>query len=309
MKQVQQRLSTVEQLDGVMQAMNGIASSHLHDAQAYLQGIRSYSETIGLAIAKVLLTLNDSMKTHHGLEGVGMPQRLVSYSESSSRGNLILVLCAEQGFAGAFSERVLDGLRAFQNAGDALGQDFSADKILLVGSRGQMVAETRGIQMAHGFPMVTSAEAVSSLAIAVSEVLFDQVSEGHCKAVQLFYSEQTDKSDIAIVHRELIPFDFSRFRSFSRTALHMPPLLTKSPVLLASQLAEEYVFAEISDALMCSYAAENAARVQSMIRARDNVRETKNELQRQFQQLRQEQITAEITELSVGRLAAIRSAT
>jgi F0F1-type ATP synthase gamma subunit len=46
----------------------------------------------------------------------------------------LLVFCAEQGFAGAFSERVLDSIE----------DDLSATSLFLIGTRGLSIAAARG---------------------------------------------------------------------------------------------------------------------------------------------------------------------
>jgi F-type H+-transporting ATPase subunit gamma len=55
---------------------------------------------------------------------------------------------------------------------------------------------------------------------------------------------------------------------------------------------------------MLSFAAENEARMRAMIAARTNVHNTLERLAGNFRQLRQEEITSEIVELSAGSLAA-----
>jgi len=69
---------------------------------------------------------------------------------------------------------------------------------------------------------------------------------------------------------------------------------------------DKYVYAELVDALMLSYAAENEARVRAMVRARVNMVNTQETLRMAYQQLQQEQITAKIAELSVGLLSVSR---
>lgn len=53
---------------------------------------------------------------------------------------------------------------------------------------------------------------------------------------------------------------------------------------------------------MMGFAAENAARAAAMSRAQSNVRQIAAELQGSFQRARQEQMTTEIIELSLGKL-------
>ena len=64
------------------------------------------------------------------------------------------------------------------------------------------------------------------------------------------------------------------------------------------KLAEEYVFAEVCEALALSFAAENQARIRAMTAAQQHVAEILDLLNARARQLRQEEITNEIIELS-----------
>ena len=68
------------------------------------------------------------------------------------------------------------------------------------------------------------------------------------------------------------------------------------------KLAEEYVFAELCEALTLSLAAENEARMRAMTAAKSNVTKMLDDLVARSRQLRQEEITNEIIELG-GRKA------
>ncbi|MBA3053449.1 MAG: hypothetical protein FP826_00605 [Sphingomonadales bacterium] len=80
----------------------------------------------------------------------------------------------------------------------------------------------------------------------------------------------------------------------------MPPLINIAPQALVSQLAEEYVFAELCEALMLSFAAENDARMRAMIAARTNVANKLDMLTASARRIRQEEITNEVIELAAG---------
>ena len=92
-----------------------------------------------------------------------------------------------------------------------------------------------------------------------------------------------------------MPLDFSRI---ARPPSPVAPLIMIPAVELIAQLVEEYVFTEICEALMLGFAAENDARMNAMTRARTNVKDIAQELQRKFHQARQEATTTEIIELS-----------
>ena len=80
---------------------------------------------------------------------------------------------------------------------------------------------------------------------------------------------------IEIVERALLPFDFARFKVASRS---IPPITSLPPQQLLTELAEEYVFAELCEELMLSFAAENEARMAAMIAARSNLARKLDEL-------------------------------
>jgi len=79
-------------------------------------------------------------------------------------------------------------------------------------------------------------------------------------------------------------------------------LISLPPASLLTQLAEEYVFAEVCEALTLSLAAENEARMRAMTAAKSNVSTMLDDLVARSRQLRQEEITNEIIELG-GRKA------
>jgi F-type H+-transporting ATPase subunit gamma len=68
-------------------------------------------------------------------------------------------------------------------------------------------------------------------------------------------------------------------------------------------LVQEYVFAQLAEAALLSFAAENEARMRAMIDAQDNTAETLAQMVATSRQLRQEEITEEILELAVSGLA------
>ncbi len=101
--------------------------------------------------------------------------------------------------------------------------------------------------------------------------------------------------EIHAVERTLAPFDFARF---PRARNHAPPIITMPPPQLLGKLAEEYVFAELCEAITLSLAAENEARMRAMTAAKTNVSKMLDDLIARSRQLRQEEITNEIIELA-----------
>ena len=111
------RIDGVRQLGAVVNAMKGIAAARAHMARTQVMAVDSYAATIAAAMSNVLGT------------GPALPAH--PYETGGKTG--LLVFGAEQGFAGAFSERVLD----------SIGQDPVT--LFLIGTRGLSVATARGL--------------------------------------------------------------------------------------------------------------------------------------------------------------------
>ncbi len=275
LRDVERRIGTVHQLSGVVAAMRGIAASRVREANAQLSGILAYAGTAGAAIGEALALL--------GPEDALPPA-------AGTAAELVIAVTAEQGFAGAFSEAVLARVAARAAAGDV--------RLLLVGDRGAMLAEQRGLVPDWTLPMVVHAGQVAALAERIADRLFRLVSAGGISHVHLVHA--VPAREAANVPREhtVLPFDYARFPAATGARR---PLVHLSPVTLAARLADEYVFAEICEALTLSLAAENEARVAAMTEATGNVQDMLDRLTARQRQLRQEQITEEIIELAAGR--------
>ncbi len=208
-------------------------------------------------------------------------------------GHLVIALCAEQGFAGTFNRRVLDAAeRLLKPAGPQPAE------LLVLGGRGLAAAEERGLKIGWSASMIAHVDEAAALADRVTEQLYARLDEGRATRVSLAHATPSPSGDIHVVEHTLAPFDFSRF---PRAQNPSPPLISLPPGLLLAELAEEYVFAELTEAVTLSLAAENEARMRAMTAAKSNVSKMLDELVARSRQLRQEEITDEIIELGARK--------
>lgn len=273
------RIDSVRQLSAVITAMRGIAAARSREARSRLDGIRTYAQTIGEAIGDALAFLPEGAPAQPGRPIAG--------------GHTIIALCAEQGFAGVFNERVLD-VAGRLLAGATAEQPT---QLLLAGDRGLMVARERQLAIAWSAPMVAHAAQAATLADRIIAELYRRLDTGEIARVSVVHAVPSASATIQIVEKVLVPFDFGRF-PLTRSAVD--PVIALPPAILLSRLAEEYIFAELCEAVVLSFAAENEARTRAMIAARANVADTLDGLVARSRQLRQEEITSEIIELASG---------
>jgi F-type H+-transporting ATPase subunit gamma len=265
------RIESVRELEAVVTAMRGIAASRAQQARALLPGMRAYASVIGRAIGQ-------------GLALVPNEHRLAN---SKVGRTAVILFCAEQGFAGAFSDRMLEATRPGGQAQD----------LFLIGTRGSILAAERRIALAWHTAMVPHADLIPVLAGRIADALDRWLSEGSGQQVEVVVPTWLAGSGVVAERRLLLPFDFRRF---AVRVSGQPPLITLPPSTLLVRLAEEYVFAELCEAALGAFAAENDARVATLLAAKNNLEHMHSDLQALERQIRQDEITAEVVELASG---------
>jgi F-type H+-transporting ATPase subunit gamma len=307
LSEVQARMNGVHGLESVVGAMRGIAAARSREARSRLDGIRACARIVSAAIGDALLLIDD-----HTSHDTTAPNR---HAEQDAA--VVIVLCAEQGFVGTFNEHVIDAALA---SATAYAQSSSTEYLLL-GDRGIVAATERGLNIGWSAPMITHADEVPALADRLTGVLFQRLVTGRTTRVSVIHATPNPGATVQTVEQTLLPFDYERFSvtpsvtpsagspaGSPATARRDPPLINLAPQRLLSQLAQEYIFAQLCEAIMLSFAAENEARMRAMIAARTNVHDKLEALTGDFRRLRQEEITSEIVELSAGSIAADRPA-
>jgi F-type H+-transporting ATPase subunit gamma len=275
--EVAAQIQNVRQLEAVVTAMRGIAASRAQRGHSLLPGIEAYNAVISRAIGQALTMLPSP-----------------AMDQSRSHGKTALVLFgAEQGFAGAFSEHI------FEEAAAELDNAVT----FVVGTRGEIIARERGLNPSWSTPMATHVDAIPSLANRIADALYEYIAAGAMSKIQIVVSRSSAGGGIRIERRSLLPLDVSRF---ARPSDRLPPLTTLTPRDLIERLTAEYVYAQLCDAAMHAFEAENQARMMTMTAAKTNIGDKLNKLSQRERQLRQEEITSEIIELAVGTEALRR---
>lgn len=282
LSEVQGRISSVHELESVVSAMRGIAAARSREAQSRIDAIRACAHMVGGAIG-------DALMFDQRDETEARPK-----NASDTDTEVVIILCAEQGFVGTFNEHVVE--TATQRA------PAHSTGYFLIGDRGLAVAAEHGLTIGWSAPMVAHADEVAALADRIIEALYERLNAGRATRVTLLHAVPNPSETIEVIESALWPFDFKRFKQAIRTN---PPLVTLKPQRLLAKLAEEYLYAQLCEAIMLSFAAENEARMRAMIAARTNVHDTLDGLIGESRRLRQDEITSEIVELSSVTLAAV----
>jgi F-type H+-transporting ATPase subunit gamma len=259
----------------VVNAMRGIAAARAQQARTQLAAVDGYALTIAAAIAQAVSLL---------------PLERQAGRRRFTRPALVL-FCAEQGFAGAFSERVLD-------AADA---DLSTSELFLVGTRGATTAAERNVDARWKSAMPSHSLGIPKLADRMAEALYARIATGQIDGLDAIFSHWQPGRGIRIERRRLFPLDMT---AFPRPANSVIPLLDLPPATLLTDLTADYMHAQFCNGALHAFAAENEARMEAMASARHQIERQLSSLQTTQRAVRQEEITAEIIELAAGETAS-----
>jgi len=269
--EVAAQIRSVRQLSAIVVAMRGMAAARAQQGRALLAGIETYSGVIAAAIGQALTLVRTD-------------ERAAEDPRRSARA--MILFGAEQGFAGAYNERIFS----------APDIKSAATANLVIGTRGLAFAAERGIPVAWSTPMVTQPAAIPGLANRIAEVIYARIAAA-TSAIDVVYARTKTGGSVEVVRAPLLPFDFSRF---APAATSQPPLTTLAPAFLLERLASEYVYAELCAAATFAFTAENEARMMVMAAAKGNIDAKLEGLARREHETRQQEITAEVIELAAG---------
>jgi F-type H+-transporting ATPase subunit gamma len=203
---------------------------------------------------------------------------------------IVIALCTEQGFVGAFNEHVLRVAAA----------DGEPRELLVVGARGREGARERGTTATFAGPMTTHLPGLGAVADRISEAVLPRVNAGGVDRVEIVHARRTPGGGSDVIRRRLLPVELS-----AATDVGTIPPITMLPLpQLRVQLIAEYFYAQVFEAIVESFAAENAARLAVLQAANVHLGDMLTDLRRTENVLRQDEITAEVLELIGGRMGA-----
>lgn len=259
------RIDGIRQLGGVVRAMTGIAGARARTARAQIAAVESYAATLDAAVSQGSAEMQP--------QDPGLTARPA-----------LVVFCAEQGFVGGFSERVLDEVGAIPADAD----------LFLIGSRGAAIAAARGIRPVWSAAMPSRSASLPKFADRVLGAVF---AEGDLRAISVVHTIWTH-GHAAIERNALFPLPPANGAVTQAT-----PLTNLPAADLAAALGLDQLHAGLTRAALHAFVAENEARMAAMSAASRQIEEELGALEALARRVRQEAITAEIIEIASGALA------
>ncbi|MGN6377136.1 MAG: F0F1 ATP synthase subunit gamma [Sphingomonas sp.] len=269
--EVRGRIVAAQQLGAVVNAMRGMAGARAQRARALIPAIRDYALTAARAIADIVPSARSG----------GAPVR------SGDDRPVVIVFGAEEGFAGSFTQRIAS----------AAALEFVESDVFLIGSRAAGQLAERGLTPSWTMSLPSHPASLTTTATTIIDRLYEHLARSGGSTVALLFPLWRPGGKGDIVRRTLLPFDPTP-AAVPRSA--QTPLTNLPPDRLIEALVEEYLFAQLCEAAIEAFAAENEARMAAMGAAKSNIDGRLLALQAEERLIRQETITAEVVELAAG---------
>jgi F-type H+-transporting ATPase subunit gamma len=307
LRELRQRIRSVNSIKKITKAQELIATSRIAKAQARVAASRPYAEEI----TNVLTALADAASSLNHPLLVQRPQ---------PRRAAVLVVTSDRGQCGGYNT---NALRRAEELQALLRSEGKEPVLYVIGRKGVSYYRFRNRPVAAswtGFSetphYVNAAEAGSALVDSFMAGADDTVAGGGNQAevdgpgldgvlgvdeLHIVYTEFHSMLSQTAVAKRVAPMEveYAEQPTGLRSSYSFEPSADK----LLEALLPKYVNARLYAALLESAASESAARRTAMQNATDNAEELVRSLSRQANQARQAQITQEISEIVGGASA------
>ena len=287
-KEIKNRIESVRNTQKITNAMYLIASTKLTKARADLDKALPYFQLQESEMKRIFQRRND-VNSHYFYPEMGRkPAESYAY----------LVVTADKGLAGAYNHNIL-------KAAEAELKKHKNTMLYVVGEYGRQYFVRRNIPIERSF-LYTAQNPTFRRAREISNVLLNLYNTGQADEIRIIYSHM-ERGGLAVARKDqLLPFERGQFGKMEevqpgefRKEYEFVPNVTAA----LENIVPSYIAGYICGALVESFCSEQNARMTAMKAANDNAEELLNNLSVEYNRVRQEAITQEITEVAGGARA------
>lgn len=284
LKEVKNRISSVNSTRKITSAMKMVASAKLHGAQRDIEGMRPYEERLSRIMAALIGAMQGNVSSPYAAQRDVKSVALVIFTSNSS-------LC------GAYNANVI---RDFQHALNQY-RDSGVDvaRVVAFGKKGAEAVRKAGIETPDLSSLMEHPAYAKAADIAQS--LMQQFAEGQFDRVELFYHHFVSAGKQVLTREDFLPVDLQTVAPDNNDATITDYILEPTPHELIQDLVPRALHLKLFTALLDSLASEHAARVIAMQTATDNADDLLQELTLQYNKSRQYSITAELLDIAGGQ--------
>ncbi len=288
MRDLKGRIGSVASSEKITGAMKMISSAKMHKAELALRRIRPFRDQIQSTINHLI---SADAEFSSPLTAVRPVKR-----------KAIVVLSSDEGLCGAFNmnlfKRTLELIN--QAKDEALNYMFVVYPIGKKASNFAQKLAGDGVEIAVTDYM-TAKSPGEDIARFTNELTRAFVA-GEIDEVEVVYTHYKSVSKQTVTTRRLLPIEADSLATGGKVVRNKPYLFEPDVNTIYNEILPLYVLSSMQEAISSNRVSEQAARVMAMQSANDNAKELLEELQLEYNKLRQQSITSELLDIIGGKV-------
>jgi F-type H+-transporting ATPase subunit gamma len=283
-REIARRIKSVKSTRKITKAMQMVSAAKMRKSQTANTTARTYSTE-----AWHLLDRLNSGNLHHPL--------LTSFPESKKV--CVVLIASNRGLVGSFNANLIGELFRLKRASESLVFD-----LVVLGKKAREGVIRLKMDLLADFPKVDAVPTYESI-YPLAQFLTEQYMSGKYREVIVIYNQCISTLIQKVNHRRLFPLA-------PRPATHAQDgegdaadeqVYEPTPQELVKQLLPRIIESQLYQAILESDASEHSARMVMMKNATEAAGELVDDLTLTYNQIRQNKITTELSEITAGKLA------
>ncbi|MBD5215161.1 MAG: ATP synthase F1 subunit gamma [Bacteroidales bacterium] len=293
LRELKGRIGSVASSEKITGAMKMISSAKMHKAEGILHKLQPFRECVQTIIGNLLSS--DAVVTSPFTEERQAVRRVA-----------VVVLGSDDGLCGAYNVNIFKGL--VQTIAD-LRAKYGADvdiELLPVGKKLKRLIAKAAEGDAHLYaadvPENIDSKSEGEPVKAFSQALERRFIAGELDRVELVYMHYFTAGRQRFTVEGYLPVSQESLTGNSAKATGRPYLFEPDASTIFSTVIPMFVLAHLQEAFAENRASEQAARVMAMQSANDNAQKLLEQLQLEYNKLRQQGITNELLDIVGGQV-------
>ncbi|MGA9648211.1 MULTISPECIES: ATP synthase F1 subunit gamma [Pedobacter] len=288
LKEVRNRIASVQSTQQITKAMKMVSAAKLKRATNAIIALRPYATKL----KEILENLSAS------LEGSSSP----FIEEREPNKVLIVTVSSNRGLAGAFNMNVIKA------ANNLIAEKYSEQfkngnvSIISIGKKTQDFYEKRKYNVVGNNNELYAALTFENVT-KITDTIMDGFVKGEYDRVEVIYNRFRNAAVQFITTEQLLPLVKEEEVKTDAKAANVDYILEPSKEEIVEQLIPKSIKIQLYKAVLDSHASEHGARMTSMDKATENAGELLKALKLSYNQARQAAITTELTEIVSGAAA------
>ncbi|AJD32823.1 ATP synthase F1 subunit gamma [Clostridium sporogenes] len=269
---IRRRIKSVTNIRKITKAMGLVATSKLRKARVNLEINKKYYNKYESVLKDIINSMED---------------KNIYIDGNDSDNKLYVIFTSDSGLCGSFNVNIIN------NVIDEIKKDREKSLAIVIGQKGRMYLKKLGIKTLAEYieiPDVPTAKEARIIAQSIVE-LYSTKKVGE---VFLVYSEFYSPVKQQVLINKILPF--TKENKNDNRYIEFDPSIAQ----VMDEVLENYLKAAVLNCFYNSKASENGSRMTAMNGATDNANDLLDNLNVQFNRLRQSAITQEISEIVGG---------